>query len=311
MKKITALLLLLTISLSLFGCKVEKYRSSWDGFCYAFNGKPVAGNKRLESGGPSYILDILNSGAWEVGTFDCDYDFYFSTMMEQIYYHSLCGTFYDVTNGIILKVTEEQRLTINSFLKDELSEKFIWEGFFYTPQEFFMELEPKGTEYILNLIDNGDWENGHPNCNCISEYWFTRPRQRIYYHSECGMFYDVENGKFFKVTEEQRTNVNLHLEHAESTRYASEGYYYLSSGVPKRLDLNEIDYILDLLNDNVWEHEPFDCDYDYYLLQPNQKIYYHSECGTFTDTERGRSFKVTEEQRLEINRLLSVGVPIK
>ena len=117
MKKIIALLLLLIISLSLFGCKVKKYQSSWDGFCYIVSGNYHL-DKKLESGGAGYILDILNSGVWETGTLDCDYDFCFSTMKEQIYYHSLCGTFNDVTNGIILKVTEEQRLKINSFLEN-------------------------------------------------------------------------------------------------------------------------------------------------------------------------------------------------
>lgn len=213
MKKIIALLLLLIISLSLFGCKAKKYQSSWDGFCYTFyNGHE--GSKKLEYGGSGYILDILNSGAWEVGSFDCDYDFNFTTWNEEIYYHSLCGTFHDVTNGIILKVTEEQRLKVNSFLKDTESERYVWEGFYYTTSDFpIMKFQTNGTEYIVDLLDNSVWENGHLSCSC--DYYFLKPRQKISYHSDCGTLHDRENGKVSKLTEEQRLKVNSFLENGE------------------------------------------------------------------------------------------------
>lgn len=217
MKKITALLLLLTISLSLFGCKAKKYRCAWDGFCYAFNGNPVSGRKKLESGGSGYILDILNSGTWEVGTFDCDYDFEF-TAVDVVYYHSLCGTFYDVTNGIILKVTEEQRLKINSFLKDSDSARYVWEGFYYDAEsDIPIEFKPGGSEYIADLLNNCAWENGIPDFHpgCDPDHYFLTPRQKIYYHPECGTLYDMENGKVFKATEEQRLKINSFLENGE------------------------------------------------------------------------------------------------
>ena len=289
MKKIIALLLLLTVSLSLFGCKVKKYRCAWDGFCYAFNGTPIDEEKRLESGGSGYILDILNSGTWEVGTFDCDYDFVF-TAMYVVYYHSLCGTFYDVTNGIILKVTEEQRLKINSFLKDSESPRYVWEGFYYVygffPPVFPIELKSNGAEYITDLLNNCVWENGIPDCNCDSDHQFLTPRQQIYYFSDCGTFYDMENEKVFKATEEQRLKVNSFFD-------------------------NGMEYILDLCLDSVWKNEQPDshtgCDSVYYLLEPKLHISYHPECGTFYNMETGSTFKATEEQRLKINSFLENG----
>lgn len=289
MKKIIALLLLLTVSLSLFGCKVRKYRCAWDGFCYAFNGNPVSGRKKLESGGSGYILDILNSGTWEVGTFDCDYDFEF-TAVDVVYYHSLCGTFYDVTNGIILKVTEEQRLKINSFLKDSDSARYVWEGFYYDAEsDIPIEFKPGGSEYIADLLNNCAWENGIPDFHpgCDPDHYFLTPRQKIYYHSECGTLYDRENGKVSKLTEEQRLMVNSFFD-------------------------NGMEYILDLLLNSTWKKEQQDshsgCDSVYYLsLEPKLQISYHSECGTFYNMETGSTFKATEEQRLKINSFLENG----
>ena len=66
--------------------------------------------------------DYLNEGAWETKLSNCDCDYYFVTQKQRIQYHSECGMFNDITNGKVLKITEEQRLKINSFLVGE-SEK--------------------------------------------------------------------------------------------------------------------------------------------------------------------------------------------
>ena len=76
----------------------------------------------LESNEKKYIIGLLNEGAWETELSNCDCDYYFVTQKQRIQYHSECGMFNDITNGKVLKITEEQRLKINSFLVGE-SEK--------------------------------------------------------------------------------------------------------------------------------------------------------------------------------------------
>jgi len=292
MKKIITLLLLLIISLNLFGCSEKAsgntsektYRLAWDGFCYG----PSGFNVKLEGTESKYILDLLNNSVWENGLVDCDYDFYFLTQRERIIYHSLCGTFNDTTNEKVLKVTEEQRLEINGFLKDSESPRYVWEGFYYVVSDYPIKLKLNGAEYIDDLLNNCIWENGNPDCPLGGEpdYYFLKPRQLVYYHSECGTFYDMENGKVFIATEEQRLTVNSFFD-------------------------NGTEYILDLVINSAWKSEQPDshsgCDSVYYLLEPKLHISYHSECGTFYDTENGVALKSTEEQRLKINSFLENG----
>ena len=118
LRKLVALSLIFVLSLTLFGCSEKTYQLAWDGFCYTASDSPMD----LESNEKKYIIGLLNEGAWETELSNCDCDYYFVTQKQRIQYHSECGMFNDITNGKVLKITEEQRLKINSFLVGE-SEK--------------------------------------------------------------------------------------------------------------------------------------------------------------------------------------------
>ena len=65
-------------------------------------------------------------------------------------------------------------------------------------------------------------------------------------------------------------------------------------------------YIINLLNEAVWETNIEDCECDFYFSLQRQRVEYHSECGTFYDKTNGKSTKVAEDQRLKINTILNL-----
>ena len=112
MKKIFALLLICLLCLSVVGCSENQYQAAWDGFCYTAEHQPV----EMKSEDKKYIINLLNKAVWETNLEDCECDFYFSLQKQRVEYHSECGMFNDITNGKSTKVTEDQRLKINTIL---------------------------------------------------------------------------------------------------------------------------------------------------------------------------------------------------
>lgn len=56
---------------------------------------------------------------------------------------------------------------------------------------------------------------------------------------------------------------------------------------------------------NEWVNDITKCASDYQIIMGNENFYYHSECGTVNDIQNGRSFTITDEQRNQVNNLLS------
>ena len=69
--------------------------------------------------------------------------------------------------------------------------------------------------------------------------------------------------------------------------------------------VEDLQQIVDLLNDGHWNYDLTDCAADFTFYTKEQKITYHSHCGTFNDVTRRRSFTVSEEQRIAINEILT------
>ena len=121
MKKIFALLLTCLLCLSVVGCSEKPYQAAWDGFCYTATEHQAV---EMKSEDRKYIINLLNEAVWETNIEDCECDFYFSLQRQRVEYHSECGTFNDITNGKSTKVTEDQRLKINTILNlDAAKEK--------------------------------------------------------------------------------------------------------------------------------------------------------------------------------------------
>lgn len=88
----------------------------------------------------------------------------------------------------------------------EKTYQLAWDGFCYTASDSSIELGTDDKEYIIDLLNSATWENDLSNCDC--NFYFITQKQRIEYHSDCGIFNDTTNKKSHKVTEEQRLKIN-------------------------------------------------------------------------------------------------------
>lgn len=81
-----------------------------------------------------------------------------------------------------------------------------WDGFCYTAEHQPVDMESADKKYIINLLNKAVWETNIEDCEC--DFYFSLQRQRVEYHSECGTFNDITNGKSTKAAEEQRIKIN-------------------------------------------------------------------------------------------------------
>ncbi len=92
----------------------------------------------------------------------------------------------------------------------EKTYQLAWDGFCYTASEHqVVEMKAEDKKYVINLLNKATWEAGLENCEC--DFYFSMQSQRVEYHSECGTFHDMTNGKSTKVTQEQRLKINGYL----------------------------------------------------------------------------------------------------
>ena len=114
MKKIIALLLIVTFSVSLIGCHEKEYELPWDKFCYRVNDENNHNDLDIDT--KRLVVDILNSAEW-TDEISCDeYDYIFSAQKQRVRYHTQCGTFTDETNNKSVTVSENDRIRINDAL---------------------------------------------------------------------------------------------------------------------------------------------------------------------------------------------------
>ena len=62
--------------------------------------------------------------------------------------------------------------------------------------------------------------------------------------------------------------------------------------------------ILHAMNTDKWTDDVTNCGHDYEFEVDGATIRYHSECGTFIDVTAKRSMTLTDDERVEINKLL-------
>ena len=111
MRRIIALILISISCLSMAACAAKTYRLPWDQFCS--KGMDII---ELEAKDKKYIIDLLNAIEWQNDVSKCDCDFAFHTQKQNVGYHSECGIFNDYTRGKHSRVTEAQRIKINTIL---------------------------------------------------------------------------------------------------------------------------------------------------------------------------------------------------
>lgn len=64
--------------------------------------------------------------------------------------------------------------------------------------------------------------------------------------------------------------------------------------------------ILDILNDGKWTSDLPECIYDYEITVDGREIRYSSGCGVFNDVTKSRSITLSEEDKLDVNKLFGV-----
>lgn len=73
----------------------------------------------------------------------------------------------------------------------------------------------------------------------------------------------------------------------------------------------ENDLMLELLNKGKWVDDIPNCGYDYeFEFGAHNVLRYHSECGTFIDTENSRSLTVIEQDKNQINESLNRSIKL-
>ena len=66
--------------------------------------------------------------------------------------------------------------------------------------------------------------------------------------------------------------------------------------------------ILAVLNGGVWHNDMPKCESDYSFETKDEKIYYHADCGTFSDVTNKRYMTLSEAEKANINQLLGVTI---
>ena len=100
-------------------------------------------------------------------------------------------------------------LCLSVFGCSEKPYQAAWDGFCYTAEHQPVDMESADKKYIINLLNKAVWETNIEDCEC--DFYFSLQRQRVEYHSECGTFNDITNGKSTKVAEDQRLKINTIL----------------------------------------------------------------------------------------------------
>ena len=116
MKKTAILILILLCVLILTSCNGKiTYKLPHDQFCYTNSEERV--EFELNQKDKEYIISLLNKDSWVDDQTACVSNFVFYTQKQQIYYCGECGVFNDVTSDRSIKLSEEERMTVNRILE--------------------------------------------------------------------------------------------------------------------------------------------------------------------------------------------------
>ena len=69
-----------------------------------------------------------------------------------------------------------------------------------------MDMTEDAHKTILSVLNKGKWENDVTNCGY--DYEFTTKNETIRYHSECGTFIDITNGRVMVLSNDDRVRIN-------------------------------------------------------------------------------------------------------
>ncbi len=291
------------------------------------------------------ILDYLNSiTEWDDGTCDClgDYSFevtengktthynysaddgHLNDSTNQRSYNFSESAREEITNILFLahpigevmqpneeseNVTEEESTNENS--KTHLYTLRVTHGNIsyvssLTPPGFSRTLE-SDAEYIINLLENGNWTNDLHKCK--ANVWVDAEGEYYEYCSECGCFLDKKNGRTLEIARDSRAHLHLNAifgVYTEKMKLTVHPEY--NEGVDIKLSEGDYDEILTLILCASWHEGTADCLADY-IFEIDEggwitKYGYHTSCGTLNNYTDRLSYKLSESAREEINKIL-------
>ena len=69
-----------------------------------------------------------------------------------------------------------------------------------------MDMTEDAHKTILSALNKGKWQDDITNCGY--DYEFTTKNETIRYHSECGTFIDITNGRVMVLSNDDRVRIN-------------------------------------------------------------------------------------------------------
>jgi hypothetical protein len=176
-----------------------------------------------------------------------------------------------------------------------------------TPTPGFALTLKSDAEYIINLLKNGNWINDI--AECATDVWVNVEGKYYEYCSECGCFLDIKNGRTLAIKNGSSDHKRLN-----SIFTCYDGVMELTvhpaynEGVDIKLSEKDYDEILTLILCASWREGTYDCIADY-IFEINEggwitKYGYHTSCGTLNNYTDRLSYKLSDNDRKEINKIL-------
>lgn len=69
-----------------------------------------------------------------------------------------------------------------------------------------MDMTEDAHKTIISALNKGKWQDDITNCGY--DYEFTTKNETIRYHSECGTFIDITNGRVMVLSNDDRVRIN-------------------------------------------------------------------------------------------------------
>ncbi len=172
-----------------------------------------------------------------------------------------------------------------------------------------VNISESDAEYLVALLNNGDWTNGTAVCRDYDWYF----PSDVFYDSRCGIFIDLLHEEALILDANERDAVNKILfgesekkDDNDEENFEGEIMAYTDSGPADRyadITDKEAEWIRSLLDD--WIDGTPDCETDWVFTVGNKTLFYHSSCGTFIDRKSQRSRPLSDSEQARLDGILS------
>jgi len=241
----------------------------------------------------------------------------------EIQYHTDCGNLMRMDNGTCMKLTEEEKSQVN-----ELFGKYLGLGFSEEPESTAPEvwacpigmssgriLSAEDSKVICGILsEESRFDDG--TIDCFGDYMFSADGIRYSYHSDCGTFNDLKNGRCLSLSDSEKelvdgilikyfdfmfVDVKNEVLVVKSNPNLDEPNAYV-----EHLSEAEADVIAPILSDSSrFINDLYKCTSDCTVSVNGIMYNYCSSCGTFNDKNNNRGLLLTDAEKEAVNEILS------